>query len=364
MKKCSTAAFALSLALTCIAPPADAGEPCAFLDRAPDRHTVVAGDTLWDIASTFLANPWCWPQVWDLNRGEIRDPHWIYPGQVIVFDRQKKRLEFAPEGRGRATLTLQQRTPAVRSEALNESPIPAISPAWQRSADELRLVATGSEQGLPRIIGFSDSRRIAAAGDTALVASGSAGPGLAGERRNVVRILPPIIDPEDGRVLAIAFKEVGEAEFLRAGEQGLAVFKIIDARSELLAGDLLIPPAPAPAEAVEPLRLHSAPPFEGRVAAMLHGGRWAAQRDVVALNRGTDAGLHAGSLVSVVRHVRIADHDPSQAMRPGQAAASSRAIATLVVVDALDRASLAIVLHSDDAFSIGERVRSVESDKQ
>lgn len=362
MKKCSTAAFALSLALTCIAAPAGAGERCAFLESAAERHTVVPGDTLWDLASVFLANPWCWPEVWAMNRGEIRDPHRIYPGQVIVFDRQKKRLAFAPEGGSRGPLALQQRAPAVRSESLREAAIPAIQPAWQQAAGELWLIPTGSELGLPRIVGFADSRSIAATGDTALVDAGSTGPLATGQRRRVMRILPPIVDPDDGRVLATALQEVGEAEFIRTDEQGLGAFKIIDTRSELLAGDLLIPPAGPDAGADQPLHLHPAPPFTGRVAAMLHGGRWAAQRDIVALNRGTDAGLRAGSLVSVVRQVRIADHDASQRPRPGQTSASSRAIATLVVVDARERASLAIVLRSDDAFSTGEAVRSVETD--
>lgn len=366
MKKCSTAAFALSLALTCIAAPAGAGERCAFLEGAPERHTVVPGDTLWGLASVFLANPWCWPEVWALNRGEIRDPHRIYPGQVIVLDRQKKRLAFAPEAGSRGALVLQQRAPAVRIEPLRESAIPteipAIEPAWQQAAAELRLVPAGSEPGLPRILGFADSRRIAATGDTALVDPGSSGPPAAGQRRKLVRLLPPIVDPDDGRVLATAWREVGEAEFVRTDAQGLGVFKIIDTRSELLAGDLLVAPATSSAGADQPLRLHPAPPFRGRVAAMLHGGRWAAQRDIVALNRGTDAGLRAGSLVSVMRQVRIADHDASQQPRSGQATAASRAMATLVVVDALERASLAIVLRSDDAFSIGEPVRSVETD--
>lgn len=363
MKKCSTAAFALLLALTGVAVPAGASERCRFLAAAPDRHTVVPGDTLWDIASAFLADPWCWPEVWALNRDAIRDPHWIYPGQVIVFDRQKKQLGLASEGGSRGAPPLQQRSPAARSEPLREAPIPAINPAWQGASGELRLVAMGSESGAPRIVGFSDNRRMAAAGDTALVDLGGTAPSP-GQRRDVVRMLPPIIDPDDGRVLAVPWQVAGTAEFVRTGEQGLGVFKVLSARVELLAGDLLMSSEAVPARAEEALRLHPAPAFAGRVAAVLPGGRWAAQRDVVALNRGTDAGLRAGSLVSVARQVRIANHDLSQPARPGQPPSSSRAIATLVVVDTLERASLAIVLRSEDAFSVGERVRSVETDAQ
>lgn len=49
------------------------------------KYTVVRGDTLWGISQRYYGNGGLWPRIFDANRGSIRDPHWIYPGQVFVI---------------------------------------------------------------------------------------------------------------------------------------------------------------------------------------------------------------------------------------------------------------------------------------
>jgi hypothetical protein len=54
-------------------------------EKAPGEvHTVVRGDTLWDLSSQYLGTPWYWPKVWSYNP-EIANPHWIYPGNKVRF---------------------------------------------------------------------------------------------------------------------------------------------------------------------------------------------------------------------------------------------------------------------------------------
>jgi len=51
-------------------------QPVPLASGAPDEYIVKEGDTLWDIAATFLRDPWYWPEVWYVNP-QLENPHLI-----------------------------------------------------------------------------------------------------------------------------------------------------------------------------------------------------------------------------------------------------------------------------------------------
>ena len=148
----------VSLALL-LATPALA-DSLKLQDNAPDQYVVVKGDTLWDISGRFLKDPWRWPQIWNMNREEIKNPHWIYPGDRVVLDRSGKepRLSLVKGGdNGMRTVKL---SPGVRATDIGDEAIPAIPiRAIHPFLSQPRVVPKGALDDAPFILGTNARAR-------------------------------------------------------------------------------------------------------------------------------------------------------------------------------------------------------------
>lgn len=344
MKKFSTAALLLLSALSL---PATAKTRCEFLRTAPDSHRVKAGDTLWHIAASFLENPWCWSAVWDINRSQIRDPHWIYPGQTIHFDRERGRLSLTPGDRE----PLLRQSPSVRAERLKAAAVPVLPPSLSDRLRDTMLMPVNDSSTMLRIAGLRDGRRMAAAGDTIFVSGAIDNDTLF----QVIRPSQRVTDPDTGQPLALTSRRVGTARLQKAAADTVHQFTVTSSDAEILIGDQLIPRAGNNMPARMP---HPAADVSGRIAAILRGATLASTHDIVAINRGASHGLDPGSVLAVIRQARIGAH-ASPSPTPS---ASPEEIATLLVFDVAEHAALAVVMRAGDTFTVGDQVVSVERD--
>jgi hypothetical protein len=307
-----SAALALAAAVLAIpaqAAPAAAGPHCSFRPNAPDQHLVVKRDTLWDISGKFLEHPWCWPEVWGMNRDEIRNPHWIYPGQIIYFDRAHGRLTLTKPGSGDADAGLPPVTklsPQVRTEELERGAISSIpSGAIEPFLTQPLVIEPHELDAAPRIAAAPETRVYLAEGDRIYVRGALNG----ATSFQVFRPGKALVDPDTGKVVAHEAAYVGAAKLVKEAGPGVDVhsFVVTSSVQEMGVGDRLLPTPPMPMRNYVP---HApARPITARIMAMASESNYAAQSQVVTVNRGALDGLDVGSVLQLY-HLGKTIQDP------------------------------------------------------
>lgn len=264
---------------------AQATPPLRLADDAPDRHVVVRGDTLWDISAKFLKEPYRWPEIWRLNKQQIKNPHRIYPGQVIVLDRSGIDPQLRLE-----TVRLEPKVYAeTTADAISSIPQHIIEPFLSQPL----VIGEDGLKDAPRIVATQEDRVYVGAGNKAYVA------GMKEEAKlwQVYRSAKPIADPETSEILGYEAFYLGSAQLLAKGET--ATVEIVSAKQEIGLGDRLMPAARPQIISYAP---HApATQIQGQVAAMYGGVKEAGRNSIITLNRGTRDGLEVGHVLALYR---------------------------------------------------------------
>jgi hypothetical protein len=306
--------------------------PLALKPDAPDRYIVVPGDTLWSIAQRYTDSPWRWPELWELNKDQIRNPHLIYPGDVIVLDRVRGRLALAT-----VKLTPQVRVESSAKQAVPSIPAAVIEPFLTRP---LLIEAAGLEKAAT-IVATEESRVVLEAGNRAFVR------GLGGAREEnwfVYRQGKPLVDPDSNATLGFEAIYLGTARIVRAGEP--ATIELTTVTQEVGRGDKLLP-AGKPEIVTYAPRAPGAK-VDGRVIS-IYGGvsrtGEAGPQAVIALNRGKANGLEVGHVLALYRPgAPVTDPSQPKGATPGMKLPDER-YGTAFVFRVFDRVSYALVMH-------------------
>jgi len=379
MKKFSTAALVLALA-SASGSAAAAGEEamnnprCAFLPNAPDQHTVVRGDTLWGISGRFLQHPWCWPQVWGMNKEEIRNPHWIYPGQVVYFDRAAGRLRLGSRvgggasdsaGAGAGGLPTVRLSPQLRTEGLGEQAVPAIpSNVIEPFLSQPLVVGEDELNDAPRIVATQEARVMLGKDDKAYVR----GDIHSGTSFQVFRPGTPLRDPDTNTVIGYEAAYLGTIKLERAARapDEAHVFNVVNVKQEMGVGDRLLPVPPTPM-----LNYVPHPPEQqvsARVMSVYGGVSQAGQNQIVAINRGRNEGLNLGTVLELYRYgstvVDRTDKKSFWSMGPlfGQKTVKlpDMQYGSLFIFRVFDKIAYGLVMQVTEPVQVGDVARSPE----
>lgn len=272
---------------------------CTFLANAPDQHVVVSGDTLWGISAVFLSNPWCWPQVWGMNKQEIHNPHWIYPGQIVYFDRSNQRLRLANPGgslNGAGATPTVKLVPGSRVQGLGANAIPSIpASVIEPFLSQPMVVEQHTLDSSPRIVAAQEGRVNMGTGEIVYV-RGDLDDNTSFQ---VFRPGRPLKDPDTGNVIGFEAAFVGTIKLERTASDGNDVytFKVVNAKEEISVGDRMIPLKPIPIISYVP---HPAEPdMRARIVSVYGGVDSAGQNQIVTINRGSEHGIDLGTVLTL-----------------------------------------------------------------
>ncbi|MDO9005142.1 MAG: LysM peptidoglycan-binding domain-containing protein [Aquabacterium sp.] len=337
---------------------AQAGIPLSELSpNAPDSYVVKRGDTLWDISKLFLKSPWRWPELWGMNLQQIRNPHLIFPGQVLYLDKSNGRARLRlgqPVGAGGDA----RLSPRVREGSLEDAitavPLHLIEPFF----NEAVIFDTSQELlSAPRVVATQEGRVMLSRGETAYVRGD-----LGGRREfRIFREPKPLRDPTTKEVLGYEAAYVGTMNLVREGVEGTgadgqpmvipSTFTTSILRQEGMIGDRL---APVPPREFDNLAPHApTQDLSGQIVSIYGESLTAGQSQIVSLNKGTRDGMERGHVLALWREGNTI-RDMTLPDKPTIKLPDERH-GLLFVFRTFDRMSYALILSVKDPVKPGDK---------
>jgi len=283
--------ISLFLIFACAA-TAWAADPRDLKDDAPERYVVREGDTLWSIAGRYLKQPWRWPELWKMNQSQVRNPHRIYPGDVLVLEHRDQRAQLRV-----VKLDTVKLSPRTRTEQLSAKPIPGIAPSAIEPFLSKPLVVGATElDDKPRIVATEESRVAVGTGNIAYASGLTKDKGIAWQ---VFRRGDPLVDPETRQILGYVATYLGDARVRNFGE--ISTIEITRSNQEIYRDDRLIP---VTREAVTFSYVPHAPqkPVRAHILSAYANLSETGPLSIVALSKGSADGLEIGHVLAIHRN--------------------------------------------------------------
>ncbi len=352
------------------APPASSERPDKVRvpsgkNSAPGEvHTVVKGDTLWDLSQRYLGTPWYWPKVWSYNP-EIANPHWIYPGNLVRFGPAGEEVPTQIEvGSG----TAGKNGPSSSDDE--------VSPGEMVSEADLEKVHVSGKIGYQphsnqthvNQVGFVTSKELDESGhidssfserdmlsapDTVYLSFKNHGSAKVGDRYVVFKTLAQVDHPITGAHFGFVTQFLGSVKVLTLSD-GLVTAVLVDSWDEIRRGDLIGPYGEQLSKAVSPRPNERE--LTGFVAASLTPDLWLlGEHHLVVVDRGSADGVQVGNTFTVIRQGdRGGEFDKPS--RSHDARFPTEPIASCMAVDVKEKATTCLLTRSLREVEKGDRV--------
>ncbi|MFN2349066.1 MAG: LysM peptidoglycan-binding domain-containing protein, partial [Thioalkalivibrio sp.] len=323
-------------------------EPVRVRESAPERYVVQRGDTLWDIATTFLRDAWYWPEIWYVNP-QIPNPHLIYPGDVITLFYIDGQPRLMVDGGPRVRPT-HRLSPQVRAEELP----PALDVPIQSLHQFLVRPRVVTEEQLDQaayILASQDDRLVFGANDRVYVRG--LDDGQQGTRYSIFRKGGALNDPVTGELLGFEAIPVGDAEMLREGDP--ATMHITRSDREALKGDRLLPLDNSDQDFV--FTPHSPPAHvNGQVISLFDAISQIARYQVAVINLGERNGIEQGHVLATYQSGRVVT-DNIASERGESVTLPDERIGLMMVFRTFEKVSYALVMESTRPIQEGYSLR-------
>ena len=263
------------------------------------EHKVVKGDTLWDITETELADPFRWPEVWKVNPW-IKNPHWIYPKQIIkiplyLLKKEKLAEEIAksaaaspePAAPEPEVTSLEPAKEEVKKEVLQIIKYPLV--------DRNKLIASGyiadKIPGVGQVIDSPSEQVVFGNDDIIYVAVDH--PAKAGDKYYVIKTSERIKHPITGEKIGYVISICGIAEIVKIN-QSEVMAKITKMFREINKGDRLV----TYYEIETPMTTGNfrRPDIKGTIVATGEGYKLQSMLDIIYIDKGCKDGIEAGDI--------------------------------------------------------------------
>ena len=330
-------------------------KPIELAPDAPDHHVVVRGDTLWGIAKLFLKDPYRWPEIWQLNTEEIKNPHLIYPGQVVYLDtsggRPKLRLGRMVGGEFKLEPKIYSETEKTGIPAI---PLQAIAPFLS----EPLVVEDDELESAPRLVATEEGHVNVGIGSKVYAKNL---PDDTTKQWNIYRLGKDLKDPDTKEFLGHEAIFVGTAKLLAEGkpaaDDGLpeaATLEIVTDKIEASRGDRLKAAENPEVMSYVPHAPSSA--IRGKIVSIYGGVNEAGSLSIVSISRGKRDGIEIGHVLALYRTGEtVVDHVDSA---NGSVKLPDERYGLMFVFRVFDRVSYALVMETTRPVIIGDTVQT------